>query len=200
LQGCTRSAVKLDFIVGLLYKAARATGRGVSRRAGSDRQHRLAEPVLVVLRCRVPIPAMGQRGVPPHVRASSTYRLFMIAYPAVRPTSKGDCPGLIYLPSHARDFKNPIDKYSHVTSAAPTASTTRANKIAKMSGCSRHRVRHGTNSTMNYSGSHELVRIFPLQHAGSGRAQRWMRSRSGGGSRRGRLETSAHRDGSDISV
>ena len=38
LQGCTRLAVKLDFIVGLLYKAARATGveafRGVQAQIG----------------------------------------------------------------------------------------------------------------------------------------------------------------------
>ena len=52
MQGCTRLAVKLDFISGLLYKAARATGRrGLPRRAGADRRgDRLAQPVLVAHR------------------------------------------------------------------------------------------------------------------------------------------------------
>ena len=47
-QGCTRFAVKLDFIAGLLYKAARAIGRGgLPRRAGAHRRgDRLAQSVL----------------------------------------------------------------------------------------------------------------------------------------------------------
>ena len=50
------------------------------------------------------------------------------AYPAVRSiVEKVIASGLIYLPSHARDFKNPdIDKYLPATCAAPTASTTRS--------------------------------------------------------------------------
>jgi 4-hydroxyphenylacetate 3-monooxygenase len=50
----------------------------------------------------------------PNGRASSTYRLFMTeVYPAVRAiVEKVIASGLIYLPSHARDCKNPkIDKY-----------------------------------------------------------------------------------------
>ena len=46
--GCTRLAVKLDFIAGLLYKAARSTGRrGFPGRPGADRRgHRLAQSAL----------------------------------------------------------------------------------------------------------------------------------------------------------
>ena len=53
LQGCTRFAVKLDFIAGLLMKAARSHGRGgFSRRAGADRRgDRLAQSVLGTQRC-----------------------------------------------------------------------------------------------------------------------------------------------------
>ena len=50
----------------------------------------------------------------PNPRASSAYRLFMTeAYPAIRQiVEKVVASGLIYLPSHALDFKNPdIDKY-----------------------------------------------------------------------------------------
>ena len=49
MQGCTRLAVKLDFLAGLLYKAARATGveafRGVQAQIGEVGG--LAQPVLV---------------------------------------------------------------------------------------------------------------------------------------------------------
>ena len=49
LQGCTRLAVKLDFIVGLLLQGrARDRRRGLPRRAGADRRSdRLAQSVLV---------------------------------------------------------------------------------------------------------------------------------------------------------
>ena len=50
----------------------------------------------------------------PNLRASVAYRLFATeAYPAVRSiVEKVIASGLIYLPSSARDFKNPdIDKY-----------------------------------------------------------------------------------------
>jgi 4-hydroxyphenylacetate 3-monooxygenase len=49
LQGCTRLAVKLDFIAG--QGGARDRGGGISRRSGTDRRgDRLAEPVLVTVR------------------------------------------------------------------------------------------------------------------------------------------------------
>ena len=50
-QGCTRYAVKLDFICGLLAKALRATGGDEARnnQVLSGRGHRLAPPVLVTV-------------------------------------------------------------------------------------------------------------------------------------------------------
>ena len=47
-QGCTRLAVKMDFLAGLLLKAVEATGReGIPRRAGAGwRSAGLAQPVL----------------------------------------------------------------------------------------------------------------------------------------------------------
>ena len=47
-HGCTRLAVKIDFLAGLLLKAVEATGvEGLPRRAGAGRRGaRLAQPVL----------------------------------------------------------------------------------------------------------------------------------------------------------
>src|ERR1700685_2655182 len=117
LQGCTRLAVKLDFIIGLLWKAARATGvesfRGVQAQIGEViGWGNLFWSPTDAMACN-PVPWVDG-AVLPNPRGSATYRLFMTeAYPAVRNIiEKVVASGLIYLPSHARDFKNPdIDKY-----------------------------------------------------------------------------------------
>ena len=89
LQGCTRLAVKLDFICRApLQGRARHRRRSLPRRAGADRRgDRLAQPVLVAVRRHGLQPgAVGQRrGAAQHARARRAYRLFMTeAYPAVR--------------------------------------------------------------------------------------------------------------------
>ena len=72
LQGCTRLAVKLDFIVGpALQGRARHRRGGLPRRAGADRRgDRLAQPVLVALRRHgLQSRAMGRRrGAAQHPR------------------------------------------------------------------------------------------------------------------------------------
>jgi 4-hydroxyphenylacetate 3-monooxygenase len=107
----------------------------------------------------------------PNGRAASTYRLFMTeAYPAIRNIiEKVVASGLIYLPSNARDFKNPdIDKYlaKYVRGSNGIDYKDRI-KIMKLlwdAIGSEFGARHELYE-MNYSGSHELVRIFPLQQA-----------------------------------
>jgi 4-hydroxyphenylacetate 3-monooxygenase len=88
LQGCTRLAVKLDFIAGPLYKAARATGvESVPRRAGADRRgDRLAQPVLVAdrrhgLQSRA---VGGRRGAAEHPRLE---RLSAVRPRPIRPSA-----------------------------------------------------------------------------------------------------------------
>ena len=107
----------------------------------------------------------------PNVRASSAYRLFMTeAYPAVRAiVEKVIASGLIYLPSHARDFKNPdIDKYlARYVRGSNGIDYKERIKIMKLlwdAVGTEFGARHELYE-MNYSGSHELVRLFPLQQA-----------------------------------
>ncbi len=178
LQGCTRLAVKLDFIAGLLLKAARATGvdafRGVQVHVGEVIGWRnLFWSLTDAMVCN-PDPWING-AVLPNVRASTVYRLFMTeAYPAVRSiVEKVVASGLIYLPSHARDFKNPdIDKYlARYVRGSNNIDYKQRIKIMKLlwdAIGSEFGARHELYE-MNYAGSHELVRLFPLQQAmGSG--------------------------------
>ena len=108
-------------------------------------------------------------------RASVAYRLFATeAYPAVRSiVEKVIASGLIYLPSHARDFKNPeidkyLQKYVRGSSGIDYKARIKVMKLLWDAIGSEFGARHELYE-MNYAGSHELVRLFPLQHAqGSG--------------------------------
>jgi 4-hydroxyphenylacetate 3-monooxygenase len=174
LQGTTRLAVKLDFIAGLLVKAARATGveafRGVQVQIGEVLGWRnLFWSLSDAMACN-PEPWVGG-AVLPNIRASTAYRLFMTeAYPAVRSiVEKVIASGLIYLPSHARDFKNPdIDKYlARYVRGSSGIDYKERIKIMKLlwdAVGSEFGARHELYE-MNYAGSHELVRLFPLHHA-----------------------------------
>jgi 4-hydroxyphenylacetate 3-monooxygenase len=130
------------------------------------------------------------------------------AYPAVRNiVEKVIASGLIYLPSHARDFKNPeVDKYlAKYVRGSNGIDYKERIKIMKLlwdaigtEFGSRHELYE-----MNYSGSHELIRVFQLQQAqGTGAlkqmealADQCMADYDENGWRH-----PAYRDGSDISL
>ena len=156
---------------------ARDGRRGFPRRAGADRRgDRLAQSVLGADRCHGcnPDPWVGD-AVLPNIRASVAYRLFATeAYPAVRSiVEKVIASGLIYLPSHARDFKNPdIDKYlQRYVRGSNGIDYKQRIKIMKLlwdAIGTEFGARHELYE-MNYAGSHELIRLFALQQAqGSG--------------------------------
>ena len=173
-QGCTRLAVKLDFIAGLLYKAARTTGvetfRGVQAQIGEVIGWRnLFWSLTDAMACN-PDPWVDG-AVLPNVRAGAAYRLFMTeAYPAVRNiVEKVIASGLIYLPSHARDFKNPdIDKYLaryvRGSNGIDYKERIKTMKLLWDAIGTEFGARHELYE-MNYSGSHELIRVFQLQQA-----------------------------------
>src|SRR5262249_40525079 len=140
---------------------------------------------------------------------SSPNRLFMTeAYPAVRAiVEKVIASGLIYLPSHARDFKNPnIDKYLarfvRGSNGIDYKERIKTMKLLWDAIGTEFGARHELYE-MNYSGSAELVRLFPLQQAqGSGAlkameafAEQCMADYDEDGWRH-----PAYRDGSDISL
>ncbi|MEJ2432093.1 MAG: 4-hydroxyphenylacetate 3-hydroxylase C-terminal domain-containing protein, partial [Pseudolabrys sp.] len=102
---------------------------------------------------------------------STAYRLFMTeAYPAVRSiVEKVVASGLSYLPSHARDFKNPdIDKYlARYVRGSNNIDYKQRIKLMKLlwdAIGTEFGARYELYE-MNYAGSHELVRLFPLQMA-----------------------------------
>jgi 4-hydroxyphenylacetate 3-monooxygenase len=174
LQGCTRLAVKLDFIAGLLYKAARATGveafRGVQAQIGEVIGWRNLFWSLTDAMAYNPEPWVNG-AVLPNSQASSSYRLFMTeAYPAVRAiVEKVIASGLIYLPSNVRDFKNPdidkyLAKYVRGSNGIDYKERIKTMKLLWDAVGSEFGARHELYE-MNYSGSHELVRMFPLHRA-----------------------------------
>ncbi len=174
LQGCTRLAVKLDFICGLLYKAARATGvdsfRGVQAHIGEVIGWRNLFWALTDAMAGTPDPWING-AVLPNIKASVAYRIFATeAYPAVRSIiEKVIASGLIYLPSHSSDLKNPeIEKYlARYVRGSNGIDHKQRIKIMKLlwdAIGSEFGARHELYE-MNYAGSHELIRLFGLQQA-----------------------------------
>jgi 4-hydroxyphenylacetate 3-monooxygenase len=174
MHGCTRLAVKLDFIAGLLYKAARSTGvetfRGVQAQIGEVIGWRnLFWALTDAMACNPDAWVNG--AVLPNIRASVAYRLFATeAYPAVRSiVEKVIASGLIYLPSHARDFKNPdIDKYlQRYVRGSNGIDYKQRIKIMKLlwDAIGTEFGARQELYEMNYAGSHELIRLFGLQQA-----------------------------------
>jgi 4-hydroxyphenylacetate 3-monooxygenase len=115
--------------------------------------------------------------------------------------------GLIYLPSSARDFKNPdIDKYLaryvRGSNGIDYKERIKTMKLLWDAIGTEFGARHELYE-MNYAGSHELVRLFPLQHAqASGAlkdmtdlADRCMADYDEEG-----WKDPAYRDGSDVSI
>ena len=173
-QACTRLAVKLDFIAGLLYKASRASGvdafRGVQAHIGEVIGWRNLFWALTDAMARNPDPWVAGT-VLPNLRAGVAYRMFAgEAYSAVRSIiEKVVASGLIYLPSHSRDLKNPeIEKYlARYVRGSNGIDHVERIKIMKLlwdAIGSEFGARHELYE-LNYAGSHELVRLFGLQQA-----------------------------------
>lgn len=116
-QGCTRLAVKLDFLAGLLAKALRATGGDAFR----GNQAMLGEVIATRHKFWSFANAMAYNPQPwadgavlPDLEAALCYRTFMSeSYPKVVDLIRRSlASGLIYLPSSAKDFANPeINRY-----------------------------------------------------------------------------------------
>src|SRR5215211_5565092 len=121
LHDCTRLAVKLEFIAGLMMKALEATGMGEYR----GQQVRVGEVIAyrnlfwslseVIARNAEP---WVNGAVLPNIEAGTAFHVFNASfYPIVKNLiEQSVASGLIYLPSGARDFQNPelrpyLDKY-----------------------------------------------------------------------------------------
>src|SRR5437773_380526 len=116
-RGGTRLAVKLDFLVGVIAKALRTTGadefRGNQAMLGEIIAWRNLFWALTDAMALNPTPWVDG-AVLPNVQSGSSYRVFAgDAYGRVKEiVEKIIASALIYLPSSAKDFRNPeIDKY-----------------------------------------------------------------------------------------
>ena len=166
-QGCTRLAVKLDFIAGLLLKALDITGskdfRGVRARMGEVLAWRNMMWALTDAMARNPDPWIGG-AVSPNLNAGLAYRWFMtVGYPRVKEIIEQDLgSSLIYLNSHAADFKNGnirpyLDKYVRGSNGYDAVHRVKTMKLLWDAIGSEFGGRHELYER-NYAGNHEAIR------------------------------------------
>ncbi|MGY1637290.1 4-hydroxyphenylacetate 3-hydroxylase family protein [Geodermatophilus sp. SYSU D00742] len=167
LHGCTRLAVKLDFIAGLLMKALEATGskdfRGVQTRVGEVIGWRNVFWALTDAMVHNPDEWVAGTKLP-KLDYGLTYRMFMIhGYPRVKEIIESDvASGLIYLNSHSMDFKTPevrpyLDKYVRGSNGIDAVDRVKVMKALWDSVGTEFGGRHELYER-NYSGNHENVK------------------------------------------
>lgn len=177
-HGVTRLAVKLDFIAGLLLKGVAATGvkdfRGIQVRVGEVIGWRNLFWALSDAMAARPDEWIGG-AVLPHLDYGLAYRWFMtLGYPRVREIIMQDLgSALIYLPSHADDFKSPeirpyLEQYVRGSGGVAAVERVKLMKLIWDSIGTEFGGRHELYER-NYSGNHENVRaelLFAAQQSG----------------------------------
>jgi aromatic ring hydroxylase len=174
LHGCTRLAVKLDFIAGLFLKAVEATGakdfRGVQARVGEVLAWRNLFWAITDAMARTPLP-WNNGAVLPQTDYGLAYRVFAtVAYPRVKELIENDvASALIYLNSHAVDFKTPevrpyLEKYIRGSEGYSALDRVKLMKLLWDSLGSEFGGRHELYER-NYAGNHENIRLEVLLNA-----------------------------------
>jgi 4-hydroxyphenylacetate 3-monooxygenase len=176
LQGCTRLAVKLDFLVGVIAKALRATGgdefRGNQAMFGEVIAWRNLFWALSDAMAMHPTPWVDG-AVLPNAQSGASYRAFAgEAYSRIKEiVEKIVASALIYLPSSARDFRNPeIDKYlAKYVRGSHGIDYKERIKVMKLLWDAIGTEFGGRHELyeMNYAGNHEDIRIQALWNARS---------------------------------
>jgi 4-hydroxyphenylacetate 3-monooxygenase len=170
-HGCTRLAVKLEFIAGLLAKALEMTGtkdfRGVQSRLGEVLAWRNLFWGLSDAAARNPVP-WKDGAVLPNPEYGAAYRWFMqVGYPRVREIVMQDvASGLIYVNSSAEDFKNPeirpyLDKYVRGSGGVEAVDRVKLMKLLWDAVGTEFGGRHELYER-NYAGNHENTRVEML--------------------------------------
>lgn len=173
-QGCTRFAVKLDFIAGLLLKGIDATGakdfRGVQARVGEVLAWRNLFWGLTDAMARTPDEWVGGT-VLPKLDYGMSYRVFATqAYPRVKEIIEQDLgSALIYMNSHAVDFKNDdvrplLDRYVRGSNGYDSVERVKLMKLIWDAVGSEFGGRHELYER-NYAGNHENIRMEVLLSA-----------------------------------
>jgi len=173
-HGCTRFAVKLDFIAGLLLKGVEATGakdfRGVQTRVGEVIAYRNMFWALTDAMARKPEQWIGD-ALLPNGSYGLTYRAFAPqAYPKIKEIIENDLgSALIYLNSHAVDFKTPelrplLDQYVRGSNGYDSVERVKLMKLTWDALGSEFGGRHELYER-NYAGNHENIRLEVLLNA-----------------------------------
>lgn len=166
-HGCTRLAVKLEFIAGLLAKALETTGtdsfRGVQARLGEVLAWRNLFWGLSDAAARNPTP-WRNGAVLPNPEYGQAYRWFMqIGYPRIREIVLQDVAGaLIYVNSSFRDFQNPeirryLDRYVRGSNGIDALQRVKLMKLLWDAVGTEFGGRHELYER-NYAGNHEATR------------------------------------------
>jgi aromatic ring hydroxylase len=180
VHGCTRLAVKLDFICGLLLKAVDAAGtkdfRGVQANVGEVLAWRNLFWGLSDAMVRNPQPWIGDYLLPNTTPGSAYHALAPMVYSKVKYIIEETvASGLIYLNSHANDFKNEdirpyLDRYLRGSNGYEAQERVKLLKLLWDAIGSEFGGRHELYE-INYSGSTEEIRRYALFGAeGSGTA------------------------------
>jgi len=167
-HGCTRLAVKLEFMAGLLAKAVELTGtgdfRGVQSRLGEVLAWRNLFWGLSDAAARNPVP-WKNGALLPNPQYGMAYRWFMqIGYPRIREIALQDiASGLIYVNSSADDFGNPdirryLDKFLRGSHGATAVERVKLMKLLWDAVGTEFGGRHELYER-NYAGNHENVRV-----------------------------------------
>jgi aromatic ring hydroxylase len=180
LQGCTRLAVKLDFIAGLLLKAVEITGtheyRGVQANVGEVLVWRNLLWGLSDSMAGNAEPWKGGAVLPNSASAAAYQVLAPEGYAQVKNLiEKTVASGLIFLNSHAHDFLSPeirpyLDQYLRGSNGVDAVERVKVMKLLWDAVGTEFGGRHELYE-INYAGSHEEIRRYALFGAqASGRA------------------------------
>jgi 4-hydroxyphenylacetate 3-monooxygenase len=173
-HGCTRLAVKLDFIGGLLLKSVEATGakdfRGVQAQVGEVLAFRNLFWGLTDAMARTTM-AWTPGHVSPNLEYGLAYRVMSnVAYTRLREIIENVlASALIYLPSHANDFKVPevrkyLDPFVRGSNGYGAEERVKLMKLMWDTIGTEFGSRHALYER-NYFGNHENIRTEVVQIA-----------------------------------
>ncbi|HVN88870.1 MAG TPA: 4-hydroxyphenylacetate 3-hydroxylase N-terminal domain-containing protein [Candidatus Binataceae bacterium] len=174
LHGCTRLAVKLDFLAGLILKAAEAIGAIDNQSAKVQVGEALAWRNIfwAISDAMVKSPDRWVGGaLQPNMSYGMSYRfLATIAYPRIKEIAEQTISsGLIYLNSHALDFKTPelrpyLDKYLRGSNGYDAVERVKLLKLLWDALGTEFGGRHELYER-NYAGNYEMIRLENLPTA-----------------------------------